>query len=75
MKFEVGSYYRTRSICDSACIISIRVLHRTAKTITVDCGEHHGIKTFRPSVQDGVEFIRPWGNYSMAPILRADNKE
>lgn len=28
-------------------------------------------KTFRVAEYDGAEFIKPWGSYSMAPIIRA----
>jgi hypothetical protein len=65
--FEAGKTYQTRSICDHDCIISVTVAKRTAKTVTDATG-----KTFRIS-QDyrGNEMIRPWGNYSMAPVLSA----
>lgn len=68
--FAVGSIYTTRSACDHACVISVSVLSRTAKTIKADCG-HRGIRTLRIAEYDGVEFVKPWGSYSMAPVVSA----
>jgi hypothetical protein len=65
-KFQAGKTYQTRSICDSEQIIAVTVAKRTAKTIKTTGG-----KTLRVGQYDGVEFVRPWGNYSMAPIVRA----
>ncbi len=67
--FEAGKTYTTRSVCDHDCIISVTIEKRTAKTVTAKVrGE---VKTFRVAVYDGAEFIKPWGSYSMAPIVRA----
>ena len=69
MKFEAGKTYTTRSICDHDCIIAVTIAKRTAKTVTATVrGEQ---KTFRVAEYDGAEFIKPWGSYSMAPIIRA----
>lgn len=65
MKFEAGKTYSTRSICDHDCVISVTIEKRTAKTVTT------GDRTFRVAEYDGAEFIKPWGSYSMAPIIRA----
>lgn len=65
-QFEVGKTYSTRSACDHDCIISITVASRTAKTIRTTEG-----KTLRPSVYDGAEMVKPFGSYSMAPVIRA----
>jgi hypothetical protein len=68
-KFETGKTYETKSPCDHNCIISVIINSRTAKTVktTVNGKE----KNFRIGEYDGAEFIKPWGSYSMAPILRA----
>jgi hypothetical protein len=67
--FEAGKTYTTRSVCDHDCIISVTIEKRTAKTVTAKVrGE---VKTFRVAVYDGAEFIKPWGSYSMTPIVRA----
>jgi hypothetical protein len=70
MQFQVGRTYATRSICDSECIFSFAILSRTAKSVTVNV---HG-KTVRRglSLRDGVEQFKPFGNYSMCAIIRAD---
>lgn len=67
MKFETGKTYQTRSIGDSDCIIRATIARRTAKTVTTAEG-----KTFRTTEYNGVEQFKPWGSYSMAPILSAD---
>lgn len=67
--FQAGKTYTTRSICDHDCIIAVTIEKRTAKTVTTTVrGEQ---KTFRVAEYDGAEFIKPWGSYSMAPIINA----
>lgn len=66
-KFEENRTYQTRSICDHDCIISVTIAKRTAKTVTTTEG-----KLFRIAMWDGDETIKPYGSYSMAPIIRAD---
>lgn len=68
-QFQVGKTYATRSVCDSECIISKTIARRTAKTIVTTEG-----KSFRVSLWRGVEQFKPWGSYSMAPILSADKE-
>lgn len=68
-QFQVGKTYATRSICDSNCLIFQTIAKRTAKTITTADG-----KTFRVSVFQDVEQFWPWGRYSMAPIMGADDQ-
>ena len=69
--FEAGKTYQTRSICDSNCIISVTVVSRTAQFLKTLVGGKP--KTLRVgSYQiDGAEFVKPWGSYSMAPIVTA----
>jgi hypothetical protein len=67
-KFEIGKTYYTRSICDSDMIIKAKIVKRTAKTITTDEG-----KTFRlVNTYSDDEGFRPWGNYSMAPVITSE---
>ena len=68
-KFEAGKTYSTRSICDSDSSVTVEVISRTAKTIKAKTC--FGVKTLRVSEWQGVEFVKPWGSYSMAPIVRA----
>lgn len=67
--FQPGKTYTTRSICDADCIIRVTIESRTAKTVKTTAG-----KTFRVAVwhDDRCEYIKPWGSYSMAPMLKAD---
>lgn len=69
-RFKQGVTYAARSICDHNCIIRLRVAKRTAKTVTTAEG-----KTLRIGEHDGAEFVKPWGSYSMAPIVRASDRE
>ena len=75
-KFVPGRTYYTRSIVDSDHIITVRVLSRTAKTIKA--ATSRGVHTLRislfPSGIDTVEQVKPWGSYSMAPIVSADRE-
>jgi hypothetical protein len=64
--FTTSRTYSTRSICDYDCIISLTVARRTAKTLTTTAG-----KTLRITTRDGVESVKPWGTYSMSPVIRA----
>jgi hypothetical protein len=66
IKFETGNTYSTRSPCDHDTVISISVLSRTTKTIKTACG-----KTLRVAEYEGHETVKPWGSYSMAPIIKA----
>jgi hypothetical protein len=70
-KFEIGKVYSTRSACDHECIFSFEIKSRTAKQVTI---EVHG-KTVRRGLfsYDGVEQFRPFGNYSMAAVIGADD--
>ena len=73
-KFEAGKFYSTRSVCDHNCIITIKVLSRTAKTIKARSASH-GDRTLRISEWQGCEQVKPWGSYSMAPIVGADDRD
>jgi hypothetical protein len=71
IKFEAGKTYATRSICDHNCVISVTIEKRTEKTVTATVrGEK---KSFRVSEYGGAEFIKPWGSYSMAPMVTAND--
>jgi hypothetical protein len=66
-KFETGKTYYTRSVADYDTIVRVTVAKRTDKTI-VTTGEER----LRINVWNGVEQVKPWGSYSMAPIVGAD---
>jgi len=70
MKFITGNTYQTRSIGDYNCIIRMEVLSRTEKTIKTNAlGK---TKTLRIKMYNGVEFVKPWGSYSMCPVITAE---
>ncbi len=73
-RFEVGKTYQTRSICNNDCIISITVTARTDKTITViEHGEKKRLRINEKSTEyHKAETVYPWGHYSMAPQIHAD---
>ena len=70
--FIVGKTYQSRSIGDSNCVFTAQIVKRTPKTVTAIVDREQ--KNFRVDVYEGVEFFRPFGNYSMAPIIRADKE-
>ena len=66
-KFETGKTYYTRSVADYDTIVRVTVAKRTDKTIVTAGGDR-----LRINVWQGVEQVKPWGSYSMAPIVGAD---
>ena len=74
-EFEVGKTYATTSICDSNCIITGKVIKRTAATVTMDV-RGRGVVTLRISKPLSMiykcEAVKPWGGYAMSPTLTAD---
>ena len=73
-KFNVGQTYSTRSICDHECIFSFKILARTAKQVTVKVSGETVKRGIRPNWQ-GIESFRPFGNYSMAAVISADDRD
>ena len=67
IKFQPGQTYYTRSVADYDTIVRVTVVKRTDKTIVTAGGDRLKIK-----VWDDVEQVKPWGSYSMAPIVSAD---
>jgi len=71
-KFKVGQELETRSICDSDCIFTGKVLKRTEKTVTISSpGEKNRRCKVHQSWNGDGEFIYPFGRFSMAPIFKA----
>lgn len=76
-QFEVGQSYEMRSACDHDCVWRFKVISRTAMTVQLQ--EENLNKPIicrikkRLSWYRGVESVMPFGSYSMAPILSADN--
>jgi hypothetical protein len=71
MKFETGKTYGTPSGSDLGTILKITILKRTAKTITTKTMGR--VVNLRVKEFDGVETVRPWGSYSMCPIVSAED--
>ena len=65
--FAPGKTYWTRSICDSDCIFKITIAKRTAKFVITTEGKRLGV-----AIWNGVEQVKPHGNYSMCAIIGAD---
>mgnify|MGYP007122042277 CR=1 FL=1 len=73
-KFETGKSYSMRSACDHECIWTYKVKARTESTITLadENGKETKCRIIKGiSEMDNRETVRPLGNYSMAPLLRA----
>ena len=73
VKFQVGATYTLRTYSDGdeyAALYTVK--SRTASFVTL---ERDGkVARFGTYAWDGVERCRPWGSYSMAPVLTADSK-
>ena len=65
--FTPGKTYWTRSICDYDCIFKITIAKRTANFVTTTEGKRLGV-----AIWNGVEQVKPHGNYSMCAIIGAD---
>ena len=77
VKFEVGKQYTHGWIGDCELFTTWTVIKRTQKTITIkeEGIQREKVKTCRIidrlSQREGVECVFPFGQYSMAPTLRA----
>jgi len=67
--FQAGQSYLIRFIGDADATATAQVLRRTVKTVRVMLeGEE---KNLRVAVVNGVETVKPFGSYSMAPVMSA----
>ena len=69
-KFITGQTYYARSNFDYDCIFSFAILARTNKTVTIKAQGYtvrRGLKEYQ-----GIESFMPFGSYSMAPRVHAD---
>ena len=69
--FEINKEYCGRYISDLNAVITIKVLKRTAKTITFI--EDNEIRTKKIRNDKTTEYIK-LHDYSMAPIIRAERE-
>ena len=72
MKFEANKKYQGSFISNQDCKINIKVLKRTPKTVVVLDLDINEEKRLKISTHEGVEYVKPEGNYSMAPRVRAN---
>ena len=76
LKFEVGNIYACRSACNHDCIWYFRVVSRTKSTITIlkDGEKNPVVKRINKQTSEilDAESVFPLGNYSMAPVLSAE---
>lgn len=70
-KFEVGQSYSCRSVCDHDCVWTFKIVARTEKTISTECGQKFRINA-KLTAYENVEALYPLGNFSMCPILTAN---
>lgn len=68
-QFKLGQILKTRSICNYDVEYVAEVVKRTDKTVTIKEGNE--LKTRRIFIYDGVECIKPHGNYSMSTTFSA----
>jgi len=68
--FQIGNTYSGRFIGDADAVFQVKILARTAKTVSV--AGPQGLKQLRVSRDhEGGEQVYPFGKYSMAPVCRA----
>ena len=72
-KFEVGQCYYTRAIGDHNLIYAYQVTKRTAKTVILQDDRGKDIGRRRITIIQGRETVSPEGNYSMSPMIDADD--
>lgn len=74
--FEPGKTYTTRSTCNHDCVIAVRIISRTAKSVVmvelINGKPHDEPKRKKIYTDQGREYIMPWGQFSMAPCLYAE---
>lgn len=70
--FKPNTTYACRSIGDHNCIWSFVVVRRTAKCIWIQEDGKTTVERRGIYVYDDIEKIRPFGTYSLCPVLSAD---
>jgi len=70
-QFEAGKTYQARSIGDSNCIWTVKIIKRTAKTLTMKVDGYS--ETIRKGIKvwDNEEACNFLGTHSMCPSIRA----
>ena len=73
-RFEVGKKYYMRAICDDDIVSHFEVVKRTEKTITIKDIDNQKESRRKIYIDESVETVCPYGNYSMASVLSADRE-
>ena len=74
-KFVVGKYYETRLITDANTKVGALILEKTDKSVTVRGTDNLMKSKYRLTTDyQGNEMFFPWGRYSMAPQISADDE-
>jgi len=68
--FAEGQILTTRFINDSASFLKVEIMRRTPKMVSIKI-EGEKEKRCKIHEREGVEFIYPMGDYSMAPVVKA----
>jgi hypothetical protein len=75
VRFTVNRSYAVRSMNDYDSFFRVTIKARTAKTVTTERGTHRiKVRDNWGDAGEACETIKPWGDYSMCPIISA-NKE
>lgn len=71
--FNTNTTYKMGFAGDSNLFTNFKVTRRTAKSVwlTDTNGNLDGEQRFAIKVYNGEEYVKPLGNYSMAPVLKA----
>ena len=67
--FEVGKTYSDNFICSHDTYYFVKILKRTEKTVTIE--KDGKVKRCKIYTNNQEEYIFPFGQYSMCPVLGA----
>lgn len=72
--FKTNTNYKMGFIGDSNLFVTFKVTRRTAKSVwlTDENGNLKGESRYNVKSYNGIEYVLPLGNYSMAPVLKAN---
>jgi hypothetical protein len=73
VKFETGKEYFCASTCDHTCTWVFKVISRTKKAVKIQQVSNYPEEIVSRKIKDdgNSEYVLPFGNYSMAPVLNA----
>ena len=76
-RFKTGKTYYCRMIVDADQVLRYHIDRRTKKSVWITGGidQNHKRRKINVAIEGEVEIIFPDGQYSMAPVLRADKPE